>query len=349
MKILILGGTAFLGPHLVEHAIAHGHTVTLFNRGKTNPHLFPDVEKLRGDRNPKEGEGLKALEGRTWDAVIDTSGYVPREVAASAELLAPNVRQYLFVSTISVFTDVSKIGLNETDPVGTMPDPTVEQVTGETYGPLKALCEQAAEKAMPGRTTTVRPTLIVGPGDGTDRFTYWPVRIDAGGEVLAPGPQDAATQYIDVRDLAAFCIQLLEDGHAGTYNVAGPRGVLTFAELLHGCRAVTSAEVSFIWVDQKFLEEQQVGPWMEMAMWIPASPESAGFSRVSNAKAITHGLKFRPLADTARDTLEWHKKDRGADYVFGTQRGRAGLKPQREMELLRAWRERSATTRPSEP
>lgn len=347
MQILILGGTAFLGPHLVEEATRKGHQITLFNRGKTNPHLFPDIEKLRGDRDPNEGEGLKALEGRSWDSVIDTSGYVPREVSASATLLAPKIRHYLFVSTVSVFTDVSKRGLTEEDPVGALPDPTVEKITGETYGPLKALCEQAAEKAMPGRTTSVRPTLIVGPGDPTDRFTYWPVRIDAGGEVLAPGPQDAATQFIDSRDLAAFCIKLLEDGHAGTYNVAGPRGTLSFAELLYGCRAATSADVRFTWVDQAFLEEQKVGPWMEMPMWIPAMSDNAGFSRISNAKAVSHGLTFRPLADTARDTIAWHKAERGPEYVFGTQRGRAGLTPQREMELLRAWRDRAPTSAPA--
>ncbi len=350
MNLLILGGTAFLGPQLVEAAQQRGHTLTLFNRGRTNPSLFPDLEKLVGDRDPNKGEGLNALKGRSWDAVIDTSGYVPRVVRASAELLAPNIKQYLFVSTISVFTDLSKIGICEEDPVGILDDPTTERVTGETYGPLKALCEQAAEAAMPGRTTSVRPTLIVGPGDTTDRFTYWPVRIDMGGEVLAPGPQEAPVQYIDVRDLAEFCIKLIEDGHSGIYNAAGPKGTLSFSELLYGCRAATSADVSFTWVSQEFLEEQKVGPWMEMAMWIPQAADSAGFSRVSNAKAISHGLAFRPLAETARDTLRWHQSaPERAGYVFGSDPRRAGLKPDRELELLKLWHEKhaAASSRPA--
>ena len=200
MDLLILGGTGFLGPHTVRAARSHGHKITLFNRGRTNPQLFPDLTHLRGDRDPKTGDGLQALTGRQWDAVIDTSGYVPRLVRASAELLAPNVKQYVFISTISVYADFTKIGIVETDPLGTLDDETVEKITAENQGPLKALCEQAAEAAMPGHVTNVRPGLIVGPGDPTDRFTYWPVRIEHGGEVLAPLPKDAPVQFIDVRD-----------------------------------------------------------------------------------------------------------------------------------------------------
>ena len=230
LKVLILGGTAFLGPEIVEAARAHGHVLTLFNRGKTNPGLFPDIEKLRGDRN---GD-LKALEGRSWDAVIDTSGYVPRHVRDSARLLSKAVGHYVFISTVSVYADFKAEGMDESAPVGTLPDPTVEQVTGETYGPLKALCEKAAEEAMPGHVANVRPGLIVGPGDPTDRFSYWPVRVAKGGDVLAPGNPDTAVQFIDVRDLAAWSVKLVEDGHAGVYNAVGPKARLTMQELLHG-------------------------------------------------------------------------------------------------------------------
>ncbi len=217
LKILVLGGTGFLGPHLVEAMQKRGHTPTLFNRGKTRPTLFPDVEKLRGDRDG----GLAVLEGRRWDAVIDTSGYVPRIVRASAELLAPNVRQYVFVSSISVYTETTSPGVDESHKVATMPDPTSEVVM-EFYGALKALCEQAAEAALPDRTTVIRPGLIVGPGDPTDRFSYWPVRVAQGGEVLAPGEPSDPVQVIDVRDLADFILTTLERGHVGVHNVNGP-------------------------------------------------------------------------------------------------------------------------------
>ena len=341
MKLLILGGTAFLGPQLVEAALAKGHTITLFNRGKTNPQLFPELEKLHGDRDPKKGEGLKALEGRSWDAVIDTSGYVPRIVKASAELLAEKVKQYVFISTISVYPEDAPVGLDENTPVAKIADETVETMGAqfENYGPLKALCEQAAERAMPGRTTNIRPGLIVGPGDATDRFTYWPVRIDRGGDVLAPAPQDSPVQFIDVRDLAEWTIRMIEDGHAGTYNANGPRGKLTFGEMLSGCKAITSSMVNLIWVDEKFLLDHEVGPWMGLPMWIPDAAHT-GMCNSNNAKVISVGLSFRPLAVTAKDTLDWHKSNRPAEYVFGAQRGSAGISPDKESAVLKAWRER---------
>jgi 2'-hydroxyisoflavone reductase len=341
VNLLILGGTAFLGPQLVEAALARGHTITLFNRGKTNPHLFPDLEKLRGNRDPLKDEGLKALEGRSWDVVIDTSGYVPRIVRASAELLAPSIRQYIFISSISVYPDSTPAGADESAPVGTIADETVEEMGAsfENYGPLKALCEQAAEQAMPGRTTNIRPGLIVGPGDGSERFTYWPVRIDRGGEVLAPLPQEAPVQFIDVRDLALWTIRMAEDGHAGVFNATGPRSRLSFAEMLHGCRAVTSSAVNFTWVDEAFLLEKEVGPWMELPLWIPDAENSA-MATMTIDRALSVGLTFRPLAETARDTLQWHKEHRPTDYVMGTKPGRAGLNPDKEAAVLRAWHER---------
>jgi 2'-hydroxyisoflavone reductase len=340
MKLLILGGTGFLGPHIVEAALARKHTVTLFNRGRTNPNLFPDLEKLRGDRNPDQGEGLNALKGRHWDAVVDTSGYVPRVARASAELLAPSVKQYVFISTVSVYTDFSKPGVDEKSPVGVMDDPTVERVTGETYGPLKALCEQAVEAAMPGRTTNIRPGLIVGPGDPTDRFTYWPARIDRGGEILAPGNPWQPVQFIDARDLGEFILKAIEDGHVGIYNAMGPRHPFPMAAMLYGCQAVTTSDASLTWVEQEFLLKQGAGPWMELPLWVPDGGEMAGFARVSNAKGLAIGLAFRPFADTARDTLSW-SRTRPADHKWG-----AGMAPEKEKQILAAWHARAATTQP---
>lgn len=343
MDLLILGGTGFLGPHTVRAAQQRGHKITLFNRGRTNPQLFPGLEQLHGNRDPKVGTGLKALTGRRWDAVIDTSAYVPRWVRASAELLAPNIAQYVFISTISVYADFSKPGIVETNPVGTLKDDTIEKITGETYGPLKALCEQAAESAMPGRVTNIRPGLIVGPGDPTDRFTYWPVRIDRGGEVLAPLPKEAPVQFIDVRDLAQWIIKVIEDGHAGVYNATGPRAKLTRAQMLYGCRAATSSAVSFTWVDPEFLLAQGVKPWTELPQWLPGEND-AGQDQVNIDRALSLGLTFRPLAETARDTIQWHKSSRRGDYDFGATEGSFGMKAQREKEVLAAWHARSTPT-----
>ncbi|HEY0093963.1 MAG TPA: SDR family oxidoreductase, partial [Archangium sp.] len=248
-RILILGGTAFLGPQLVEAARARGHTVTLFNRGKTRPQLFPDVEKLHGDRDPTKGEGLKALEGRTWDAVIDTSGYVPRMVRASAQLLAPHVGQYLFISSISVYKDMSRPGLDETAPVATTSEPDNETIGGENYGALKALCEQEAEAAFPGRTTNIRPGLIVGPEDPTQRFTYWPERVARGGEVLAPGDGSDPVQFIDVRDLAEWTLLALENRDVGVFNATGPTQPLTVGEMLEACKQAGQSDATFTWAD----------------------------------------------------------------------------------------------------
>ena len=325
-KILILGGTAFLGPQLVEAAQRRGHTVTLFNRGKTRPEMFPDVEKLRGDR---DGD-LKALEGRTWDTVIDTSGYVPRIVKASAELLAPKVRQYVFVSTISVYADTSQVGIDETSPVAVAPDPKTEDIPAH-YGALKALCEQAAEAALPGRTTVVRPGLIVGPGDGSDRFTYWPVRVAAGGEVLAPGDPTNPVQFIDVRDLAEFIITAIEGGHVGVYNANG--APMPMGDLLNGSKAALASNAEFTWVDRQFLADNKVEPWSDLPVWIPPDPgfEGATSFRIDRATAI--GLKSRPLAETVTETVAWWNtlpEPRRAKM-------RAGITREREAELLAAW------------
>ena len=359
MDILVLGGTGFLGPHLVELALAKGWKLTLFNRGKTDPTLFADarykhIVQLRGNRDPQKDEGLKSLEavvaervreGRPFDAVIDNSGYFPRIAKASAELLAPATQLYLFVSTISVYTDNS-IAPDESTPVGKIEDETTEAITGESYGPLKALCEQAVERACSGKTTVVRPGLIVGPGDDSLRFTYWPVRIGDGGRVLAPKqphPYASRVQFIDVRDLAQFMMQLVEDGHTGTFLANGPAGPLTMEEMLAGIKASVSDSVEFVWIDEEWLLEQGVGPWMGLPLWIPEGKENAGVGRANCAKAIAHGLTFRPLAQTAADTLadfDAQRSKRPATFAWGSGRT-PGISRARESELITAWNART--------
>jgi 2'-hydroxyisoflavone reductase len=334
MKLLIIGGTVFLGRHLVEAALARGHEVTLFNRGQHNPDLYPEVEKLRGDRDPRagDGSGLEILRGRGWDAAIDTCGYVPRVVQSSAELLSGAVDHYTFISSISVYAGFRELGIDEGAPVGTVDDPMVEEVSGETYGPLKALCEQAAEAAMPGRVLVIRPGLIVGPHDPTDRFTYWPRRVARGGEVLAPGRPGRHVQIIDVRDLAEWTLDMVSAKRTGVYNATGPTEPLTMGGLLDVCRSVGASDARITWVDEVFLAERGVGPWIELPLWIPESdPDAAGFSDVSVRKALDAGLAFRELATTVRDTLAWEAvRPVGHEW-------RAGLKPEREAELLAAW------------
>jgi 2'-hydroxyisoflavone reductase len=328
MKLLIIGGTVFLGRHLVASALERGHEVTLFNRGRQHPELYPDVEKLRGDR----GADLSALLGRRWDAAIDTCGYVPRVVRAAAELLAGAVEHYTFISSISVYADFSTPGIDERAAVGTLADESVEEITGETYGPLKALCERAAELALPGRVLNVRPGLIVGPHDPTDRFTYWPRRVAQGGEVLAPGRPEHGAQIIDVRDLAGWIVSMIETRQTGVYNATGPDYPLILGRLLDECRAVSGSDARFTWVSERFLLEAGVQPWTEVPLWVPEEdPANAGFDAVDCAKAIAAGLRFRPLAETIRDTLAWDAT-RPADLE-----PRAGLKRACEAELLAAW------------
>jgi 2'-hydroxyisoflavone reductase len=326
MKLLILGGAVFLGRAVVESALARGHEVTLFNRGKRNPDLFPELEKLRGDR---DGD-LHALEGRKWDAVVDTCGYVPRIVEASARLLADAVAHYTFVSSISVYPDSGEPGRDETAPVMTLADESVEEITGETYGALKALCEKAAEAALPRRVLNVRAGLIVGPHDQSDRFTYWPRRIAQGGEVLAPAHPNYPVQIIDVRDLAEWIVRMAETRTSGIFNATGPDYPLTLQQVLDASREVSGGDARFTWIPESFLVEQKVEPWSELPLWLPEE-EFGGTLRMSIRKALDSGLRFRPLADTIRDTLVWHAT-RPADTVL-----RAGLQPEREQEVLRAW------------
>ncbi len=299
-SILILGGTGFLGPHVVDAAVARGHTITLFNRGKTKPQLFPGIEKLHGDR---DGD-LKSLEGRSWDAVVDTSGYVPRVVRASAELLAPRIKQYVFLSSISAYAGFEVVHADETAALALLSDPKSEDVQKD-YGALKAACEAAAEAAMPGKVTNLRPGLIVGPLDPTGRFTHWVSRMADGGEVLAPGDGKTLIQWIDGRDLAAFIVRSIEDRKVGVYNAVGPAQAPTMREVLETCNTVAGGKARLTWVDAAFLEAQKVTPWGDLPMWIPPEGDYAGFGTTSNARAVAAGLTFRPLATTAADTLAW--------------------------------------------
>lgn len=329
MKLLILGGTVFLGRAIVEAALGEGHEVTIFTRGQHGADLFPGVERLTGDRTAGP-EGLAALRGRRWDAAIDTSGYVPRVVRDSAGLLAGAVEHYTFISTVSVYADFSVAGIDEAAPVGTLEDEAAEAIDGQTYGPLKALCERAAEVAMPGRVLTIRPGLIVGPHDPSDRFTYWPARAARGGTMLAPGRPAWATQLIDVRDLAEWTLRMVVLRRAGVYNATGPEQPLPFGALVDACCALGGARP--VWVGERFLLDAGVQPWSDLPLWIPEGDASmAGFSRVSCARALGDGLTFRPLGQTVSDALAWHAS-RPPDTAL-----RAGITAEREAELLRAW------------
>jgi 2'-hydroxyisoflavone reductase len=321
----MIGGTRFLGRHLVEAALGQNHDVTLFNRGKTNPDLFPQLETIIGDRE----HDVEKLNGRLWEAVIDTSGYLPRIVRLSADVLKENVTRYVFISSISVYENFRKVGITESDPVGKIQDETTEDVTGETYGPLKVLCEQAVQDIYGlERTLIVRPGLIVGPHDPTDRFTYWPVRVARGGDVLAPEKPEAPIQIIDVRDLSAFIIKLIEDNVSGIYNATGPSYDLTLGKLLDVSKQVGGSAANIQWASLDFLNQNKVEPWSDMPTWVPDDEEGAGFSRVDVSKAIQAGLRFRPFEETVRDTLVW-AQTRPVDHEW-----RAGLQPAREQELL---------------
>ncbi len=335
-RLLILGGTQFLGRHLVEAALARHHRVTVFTRGRTNPTLFPQVERLVGDR----AGDLRALTGRRWDGVIDTSGYVPRLVRHAALTLEGAVGHYSFVSSISVYSAPLPRGLDEAHPIATrLDDPTTEEIQPATYGPLKARAETAVDAILPGRTLIIRPGLIVGPHDPSDRFSYWPWRLARGGVVLAPGRQRAPIQVIDGRDLAQWMVAMAESQATGVYNAAGPAAPITMADLLKTGRAALGADAELHWVDDAFLLKQGVDidrgmPAETLPLWLPAREKPlSGLFAVDSRRAIAAGLRFRPLAETFRDTADW----------LGTRdparQWRTGLSPEREAALLAAWRQ----------
>jgi 2'-hydroxyisoflavone reductase len=331
MNILILGGTGFTGPYQVQYALSRGHKITTFNRDKTHPGELPaGVEQLIGDRNGK----LDALKGRRWDVVIDNPTTLPVWVRDAAQVLKGNVERYVFISTISVYADTSK-GVDENAPLAKYDGPDAFKETLEamkasgykTYGPLKALSEQEAEKWFPKKTLIIRPGLIVGPRDETDRFSYWPIRIDRGGEVLAPGTPDDPVQFIDARDLAEWTIRMVENRETGTYNATGPAKALGIGGMLDGIKSALNSNAKFTWAPADFLKEQKVEAWSDMPVW---AGDELGMARTSISRALGKGLTFRPLGETARDTLAWFKSkppDRQSKL-------RAGLTPEREAEVL---------------
>ena len=377
-RILILGGTGFLGPKTIDAAIARGHHITIFNRGKREKflpleheveHLYgnrdpelpaddergPDGKLLRPDGSPK---GLEQLAGKQWDVVIDNSGYYPRMVKASAELLAPNVKQYIFISSISAYEEVPATGGDENSKLATVKDPSVETMGAqfENYGGFKVMCEQAAQAAFPGRATIVRPGFIIGPGDPTDRFTYWPVRIARGGDVLAPGAPADPLQWIDVRDLSEWLVKLAEDGTPGTFNAIGPPSPARWGDVLDTCVKVSGSGAKLEWVPAAWLAENGMGGEDAFPIWVPAEGESAGFHRWSNDRAEAAGLRFRPIDDTVTDLLAWYPKEierrvrvtkeleeaaksKGLPPPKGDPTAvRAGPPAEREQELLAKWR-----------
>ncbi|HET7537011.1 MAG TPA: hypothetical protein VFJ90_11185 [Candidatus Didemnitutus sp.] len=336
LRILILGGTGFTGPHQVRYALARGHKLTLFNRGRRPKDWPGEVEELTGDR---ETADLKSLEGREWDVCIDNPTSTPYWVRDVGRILQGKVKQYVFISSLSAYADTAKVGMTEEAPLAKYTGPDVMKETRasmlanmELYGPLKAACETEAAKWFPGITTVVRPALIVGPGDDTDRFTYWPVRIARGGEVLAP-PAEDPVQFIDARDLAEWTIRLVEQRAFGAYNGLGPNYELSTGAMLHGIHAAVGGDARFTFTTASFLDAQKVSAWGDLPVWVPGQGETAGFHRMSTAKSIKAGLTYRPLAVTAADTLAW----------FNTQpeerraKLKAGLTAERETALLSAW------------
>ena len=349
LSILILGGTGFIGPHMVEYAQARGHEITLFNRGRTNTHLFPELEKLVGDR----ASDLTALDGRRWDAVIDNSGYIERHVRSSAELLAESGR-YVFVSTLSAYKDLATPGITEDYELARLPDPAMAEADewdGQTYGPFKALCEEAVQAVFGERATIVRPGYIVGPRDGTDRWTYWPVRTAAGGTMAVPGSPEDAVQFIDARDLGAWMVRMVENGASGEFNAVGPVEPVSMAAMLEACRSVGGSDAEFQWVDAEFAREQGVA----FPIWAPPGEGDFGAVQlVDNARAVEAGYASRPIEETIRDTLAWWNEIAPAERADGMHSGLrkppelafgqpATMEAMMEVEaaLLEAWSARS--------
>jgi 2'-hydroxyisoflavone reductase len=325
MKLLVLGGTRFLGRHLVEAALQRGHEPTLFNRGRTGSELFAEVEQLRGDR---EGD-LAPLRGRSWDAVVDTCGYLPRIVRRSAQASQDAVGRYLFVSSISVYADSSIAGQDEQAPRARLPSPDCEDIPSH-YGALKAACEDEVQAAFGERAILLRPGLIVGPFDPSGRFTYWVQRVARGGTVLAPPSPGYPVQFIDARDLAAWALDLLEQHRSGAFNVTGPARPLTFGAFLAECRRALDSQAEFVWPAAEFLDRHGVEPWTHLPLY--AGDDGRGLNEVSLVRALSAGLRLRPAGETCVDTARWANSAPLPDGI--------GLAAEREAELLRTWQAR---------
>ena len=334
MRLLVLGGTRFVGRAYVEEALAAGHEVTLFNRGETRPELFPDVEKIRGDREVS----LEALiaPGRTWDAVYDPSCYVPRVSRMAVEALRDLAPHYTFISSLSVYDDLSRTGQDETGRLGTIDDPTTEEVTNESYGPLKVLAENEVRAAYGDRALILRPGYICGPYDSAWRMPYWLDRMARGGEVLAPESPDAPAQLIDARDIARFALTLAERSEGGVFNLCAPQEPYGIGRLLEIAAAtVGQRDVRFTWASAEFLLENGLDEWEAFPWWVP--PQEIAFSRFDASRALAAGLRIRPIEESFRDCWAWQRS--GEDLPV---RSDEGLEAEREAELLDAWHARGA-------
>jgi len=333
LKILILGGTNFLGPHLVEELQEHGHEITLFNRGTQDASSFPNVETLQGNRDGN----LDALKNRWWDAIIDTSGHLPRLVEDSSKILSNATNHYTFISTIGVYKDFRTLNIDESYPLAELEDEASEEINDKTYGALKASCEKVVERYFPDHFLVIRPGLIVGPRDPTHRFSYWLLRILDGGEILAPGSPMQNLQFIDVRDLAKWIVFMVEKQGTGFYNATGPAFPLTFEELLKTCAEVSHKEASFTWVNEDFLIEQGVQDWVELPLWLSAVRNMPGFLNINAQKAVQAGLTFQPIASTISSLLEWNSSR-------GNIAKQAGLDREKEKKLLQLWKSKKTNT-----
>jgi 2'-hydroxyisoflavone reductase len=330
-RVLILGGTGFIGPHFVAALTAHGHHVTVFNRGRDPAKVPAGVAQITGDRNGQ----IDALKGHDWDVVIDNSGYTVRQVRLTADLFKGRIRQYIFISSISAYADLAVPNIDEGYKLATVSDPNTEVLTGGNYGGLKALCEKLVEETYGDDATIIRPTYIAGPGDTTDRFTYWPVRVARGGQMLAPGAPADPVQFIDVRDLADFVRHCVERHVVGRFNVCDQPRAVTMGSLLEHCRKVTGADTRFVWASVAFLTAQKVigddaAEGNPLPIWNAPVGDDAGAALVSPARAVSQGLRFRSVDQTIRDTLEWQKQRPPAQQTL-----KAGLTPERETQLLK--------------
>ncbi len=327
MKLLILGGTQFVGRHIVERALAQGHEVTLFNRGKTQPGLHVGAKQLKGDRK----SDVSALSSDNWDAVIDACGYTERDVRHTTQALAQRVKHYVFISSISVYASFRESN-DESSATGVIVDSDTETVDGRTYGPLKAACERIVQSVFADRCTLIRPGLVVGPYDHTDRFTYWPARIAKGGDIIAPNSPQDPVQFIDARDLAAFTVHCAEQPLTEVFNVIGP--TMSMGEVLQYCKEVTQSTAQFIWLPAAYLSQHNIQEWQEMPLWMSPEGDYRSFALTHARKAQAAGLTIRVVKDTIADILRWHLSRPPAEQLAL----KAGLSDERHAALLAAYR-----------
>lgn len=336
MNVLFMGGTGFIGPHMVRALLNAGHNVTLFNRGKTNSHLFPDLARIKGDRLTDD---IRQVSGKDWDLIVDSSCYVPRAVdMLMAAVDTDKVKQYVFISTISVYASYSPIGLHEGSPLAQMDEDPDSEDTSKWYGALKVRCEEQAEKAMPGRVTKVRCGLIIGPGDKTDRFTYWPVRAAQSDEMLAPGDGSDALQTIDVRDLADWVVHCVDNKLVGPFNSTNPAGLYTFQDMLNMCRDELNPDLKLTWVPEEFLDTQNLREAGGLPLWVGSNKDYTGLWQVNAELAASMGLKARPLSESIRDIWAWWKtlpEER-------TLKLKTGISLERQADILASWHKSTA-------